>query len=148
MNYAHDSGVMINRCMSCRGIWLQSGQLERLARYRAGTPAIRSLENAMAAEIRKSDRWQSARRVLRSRLLSGIVVGFILLIAWLATGYSYGVLRLASGLLFPLVCIWFPDAMGNLTRRRITHPSHPDFLALAAWLVLLTVGVVLLIRWL
>ena len=153
-NYAHDSGVFINKCASCGGIWLQSGQLELLAQYRAGTPAIQSLGNAFADEIRRSNRWQFARRVLRSRLLSGIVAIVYLVVALLATANLESVLRLTAFLLLPMTCIWFPDAMGSLkgirlglVRPMITQSTPGDFVALGGWILLLCPVVVALIAW-
>jgi len=153
-NYSHDSGVFIKKCSSCGGIWLESGQLELLAQYRAGTPAIQSLANAIAGEIRRSNRRQFARRVLRSRLLSGMGAIGYLLVALLATPSLEPVLRLTAFLLLPVTCIWFPDAMGNLQgislglgRPMITQSTPGDFVALGGWMLLLCPLVVALIAY-
>ena len=143
-NYAHDSGVFINRCASCRGIWLLPGQLELIAQYRTGTPAIRVLENAFANEIRESNRLWFARHLLRSRLLSGIVaIGYICFVL-LTTGNLQSVVSMVLFLLLPVACIWFPDAMGDLKgislglgRPMITDKTPGDFVAIGGWLLLL-----------
>ena len=153
-NYAHDSRVFLNKCASCGGIWLESGQLELLAQYRAGTPAIQSLGNAFADEIRRSNRWQFARRVLRSRLLSGIVAIVYLVVALLATANPEPrrTALLLFSILLSMTCIWFPDAMGNLkgirlglVRPMITQSTPGDFVALGGWILLLCSVVVALI---
>ena len=143
-NYAYDSGVMIQRCGSCHGVWLEPGQLGLLARYQAGTPETRRLAEAFADDIQRSKRWQRARQVLRSRWLSGLVAGAYLLVAMIYAPSPEFMFRLISFLLFPLVCIWFCDAMGNLTgialglgRPMITRPTPGDIVAIGGWLVLL-----------
>ena len=155
MNYAHDSGVLINQCASCGGFWLESGQLELLAQYQAGTPAIRALGNAFAQEMRRSNRWRFARRVLRSRLLSAVVAIVYLVVASLVTANPGLVLRLTAFLLLPMTCIWFPDAMGSLKgislglgRPRITRTTPGDFVAFGGWILLLCPAVVALIAYL
>lgn len=118
-NYAHDSGVFINKCPSCSGIWLESGQLELIAQYRSGSPTIQRLGDAFADEMRASNRLRIARQLLRSRHLSGIVaIGYLIFIVFgmVVTGVWQFVFLLGF-LLFPMVFIWFPDgwatAMGG-----------------------------------
>jgi Zn-finger nucleic acid-binding protein len=151
-NYAHDSGVLIQRCALCDGFWIESGQLELLAKYRSGSPAIQRLSDALADEIRASNRLQFARRLLRSRLLSGMVASFYLLFVVLATGSLEAVVRLILFLVLPIVCIWFPDKIGNLkgislglARPMITHETPGDFVAIGGWLLLLCPAVALIV---
>ena len=151
-NYAHDSGVFVNKCPSCGGMWLEAGRLELLARYRAGSPAIQRLENAWAEEIRAANRWQFARGLLRSRFLSSIVAISYLLVVAVATASLYAVVISAICLVLPVACIWFPDAMGRrrgislgLLRPMITRTSPGDAIAVGGWLVLITVIVITLI---
>jgi hypothetical protein len=95
--------------------------------------------------MRASNRLRFAGRLLRSRLFSGIVAIASLLVVVLATGSLESVFSLFLFLLLPMVCIWFPDAMGNLTgislglaRPMITHTTPGDFVAIAGWLLLLS----------
>lgn len=143
-NYAHDSGIFIRRCDSCSGVWLEEGQLARIAGYRSGSPAARRLEAALADELRIANRWRLAVPLLRSRLLSGCVAIAYLLMALLGAGSLESAVRLALFLMLPLACIWFPDGMGSLTgvafglgRPTITHKTPGDFVALGGWLLLL-----------
>lgn len=149
-NYAYDSRVFVNKCASCGGIWLKPGQLQRLAKYRAGTPAVESLAHAMGDELCRGNRWRTARRLLRSRLLSGAVAAAYLIAAVVATGHPESVINLALFLALPIACIWFPDEAGSLTgiflgfgRPVITQKSPGDAVALAGWLLLLSLMVVM-----
>jgi len=155
VNYAYDSGVLINRCASCAGVWLQSGQLEQIARYRTGTPATRALADAMADEIRKSNRWRSVQRVLRSRVLSGSVAATELFAALLMAGNLKPLYSMVRFLWLPIMCIWFPEFMGSirnislgLGRPMITHSSPGNFVVLGGWLLLLAPVLAFLATWL
>jgi len=152
VNYAYDSGVFINKCQTCSGVWLAEGQLERIVSYRAGTPATKALANAMAAEICVANRWQRLRGIIRSRSLSSIVAVIYLLVALFATGDAEVVFRVFIFVLLPLACIWFPDAFGNLRgislglgRPAITQTTPGDFVAIGGWIVLLCPAIVILI---
>jgi hypothetical protein len=46
-------------------------------------------------------------------------------------------LKMLLGMLLPLACIWFPDAMGDYAGGRITSPSHPSFDWFFGWVLLL-----------
>ena len=41
--YAHDSGVFLQRCNDCQGHWIEGWQVPKLADYVAGNPAINRL---------------------------------------------------------------------------------------------------------
>jgi len=157
-NYAHDSGVFINRCTACGGTWLESGQLALLAKYRAGTPAINAPGQAMADDLRSSNRWLRVRRVLRSRLLSGIIA--IAYTAYAATVAADPDIMLRPGtyrlrgfmvaIWFPVLCIWFPDAMAkgalHSFRGPLIDPRTPgDCVAIVGWIALLAPAVGILI---
>ncbi len=144
-NYAHDSGVYINRCDRCDGIWLERGQLELLVQYRSGTTATRALADAWAGELRGRSRVRFARQLFRSRVLSGTVAAVQVIGQFVATGDLYLTLSLLVTLLFPLLCIWFADALGNLKGVAFFGPGHPrinrttpgDFVAIGGWVLLL-----------
>lgn len=142
-NYAHDSGVYINRCARCDGVWLERGQLDLLVQYRIGTPATHALADAWSQELRGRNRKLFIRQVLRSRVLSGTVAAALLLDVIFATGDPYVAASLFVFLLFPLLCIWFADAMGNRqgmpfgpARPGITRTTPGDFVALGGWFLL------------
>ena len=149
-NYAEDSGVFINRCAGCHGVWLESGQLELIAQYCRGTPAMNALVNPLADEARRARKWQVLRETLRSRLLSGVVALTYLLVALLSTGKLEAVFGMTRFLLLPMFCIWFPDAMG---RRKgvsiglgcpvITETTPGDCIAFGGWLLLALPAVVM-----
>lgn len=148
-NYAHDSGVLINKCPSCAGLWRESGQLDLIAQYRSGSDAIQRLGDAVVDEMWGSERTRFLRRLLRSRLLSGGVAIFYLLASILSTARLESAFSMLLFLLLPMACIWFPDAMGNLRgvsfgfgRPKITHSTPGDFVAVGGWLLLLAPVVV------
>lgn len=143
-NYAHDSGVHINRCGDCDGIWLEHGQLELLVQYRTGTAATQALADAWSSELQGDQRRQLVRQLLHSKLLSGIVAAVQVVGQFVVIGDQFSTLALLVALLFPLICIWFADALGNLTGfalykpgPRITRTTPGDFVAVGGWLLLL-----------
>ena len=143
-NYSHDSGVLLQRCHRCGGVWLLPGQLEQLIRYRDSTPAIRALDAALVEEAARANHWGAARDFPRSRLLSGIVAATYVVFVLSGGGGWPAVVGLAVFLLLPMSCIWFPDALGNLTgvsfglgRPSITHSTPADFVAIGGWILLL-----------
>lgn len=143
-DYAYDSGVSLKQCTACQGVWVESGQLQLIAHYRVGSPAIQGLGKALGDEIRAANRLRVARSLLRSRALASMVAITYLLVAWWAKGTVEPVLRLLAFLPIPLMCIWYPAAMGNLTgvalglgRPVITEKSPADVVAICGWLLLL-----------
>lgn len=152
INYAHDSGVFIRKCAACEGIWLAPGQLERIAGHRLGSPAVQRLAAAITADMQRAKRWQFARNLLRSRVLSGIVVLGYVAAVWLGRGDAVAVFRIVRFLALPLACIWFPDALGSrtgvsfgLARFSISRATPGDIVALAGWILLLCPIAVVLI---
>lgn len=140
-NYSYDSGIFLNRCPSCEGIWVDPGELRRLAQYAKGNPAIQAFAKELALHNKKKT--SRFHRFLTSRPLSGCVAGFYFAIAWIFGGAEMAV-KVVSFLLLPLACIWFSDAMGNctgfltFTRPAITEKSPGILVAFIAWLLLLS----------
>lgn len=148
-NYAHDSGHLINKCEACGGVWLEKGQLELIAQYRRGSPAIRQLGDSMAADIQRQNRTALASSILRSRLLS-VAVAIVLLflnvnvfhieLPWRRHGR---VARRVVFYLITLVGIWFPDEVGRYKPRwmglprNVIHEDTPgDMVAFVSWLLM------------
>ena len=141
-NYAYDSNVFLNKCPTCHGIWADQGEIERVARYLKGNPAVNRYAESLANKV-AGDREQGiVSRLLQSRLLSGIVAS-VYLCAAIATGDARIILNMTICLIFPLACIWFSDAMGSYTgilsfpRPAITRRTPGFFIALAGWVLLL-----------
>jgi Zn-finger nucleic acid-binding protein len=135
--YAYDSGIPINRCPACHGVWLQQGQLQRLVNYRLSSPELNASVNSIADDFATMGGWVRGSELAKSRVLSSAVAAAILMIVFVVTRRFDVVLRLLTFLLLPMVCIWFPDAMGNLTgislgiaRPRITG-KKPGWILLA-----------------
>lgn len=151
--YAHDSGIPINKCSQCQGVWLQNGQLRRLINYQLGTPKLNSLANSIADEYAAANRRFRLLELVKSRVLSSIVVALILLLVFVSTGRLDAVVRLFGALIIPIACIWFADAMGNLTgvslgidRPYITEKSPSIAIAIAGWFLLATFVLIMIFR--
>ncbi|MEQ1907116.1 MAG: zf-TFIIB domain-containing protein [Pirellulaceae bacterium] len=143
INFSHDSGIFLKKCGACEGVWVDSGQFELIAQYRAGTPSIQRLGAACADVVRTSNKLQFAQGLLRSRLLSGFVAVGYLSFVLVAIGSLHLFLSMILFLLLPMTCIWFPDATGNLKgvslglgRPIISETTPGDVVALCGWLLL------------
>ena len=141
-NYAYDSNVFLNKCQTCHGIWADQGEIEHVARYLKGNPAVNRYVESLAKKV-VSDREQGlVSRLLRSRLLSGIVAS-VYLCAAIGTRDARTILNMIAYLTLTLACIWFSDAMGSYTgilsfpRPAITRRTPGIFIALAGWILLL-----------
>jgi len=137
--------VMIDECPTCGGIWLDSGELERIRadhasaanRQRAVVKAFeeRAISDRMALIDKQVDSifpfatW-------RSRVASGAVVALYLGLALRYSSLDFAAKMLRFSVL-PLICVWFPDALGNLVGGRITKKSPRSFVWFLGWVVLL-----------
>ncbi|MGE5245684.1 MAG: J domain-containing protein [Betaproteobacteria bacterium] len=80
----------------------------------------------------------------RSRAASSAVALLYVAAAW-RTG---GSVRVVSFCVLPLLCIWFPDVLGEHVGFRITKPSPPAFVWFFGWVLLLVPLIALGIVWL
>ena len=149
INYAHDSGVFIQRCSPCDGVWLGVGQLERIVSYRSSTPSVRRLGDAFSEELSASKRVSLASKLLRSRTASAIVA--VIWFAILASPAGDALVPFfrkknaylmcsAFGDFLALACIWFPESVCDflrVNRRADQNYMPPDLLAFMGWLLLL-----------
>ena len=53
-NYSYDSGIILDRCHACGGVWADATETEALARYVKGHPKLDRLADSMAAHVRDS----------------------------------------------------------------------------------------------
>lgn len=139
VNYAGDSGIMISRCHRCSVTWLRDGQLESIARYRAGTPAIRRLEKSLSAEMR-SEAWRrQLAGLIMSRPASGIFAAITVTVAVFARPDGRAIAANIILVLLALVWIWFAHHFGRyfLHRGMPMRPTPPFFVALGGWLFLI-----------
>lgn len=146
-NYAYDSNVFLDRCAACQGIWADPGEVETVARYLKGNPAVnRYAQSFMQGAV--AERKQSwIGRLLRSRVLSGTVAASYIG-AIVAYGDEEAIWSMVLFLLLPLACIWFSDAMGSHTgfpavsQPSVSRPSPGILVASTGWIVLLLPGVI------
>ena len=150
-NYSCDSDISILRCGSCRGVWLQTGQIHQLASCRNGSQKVDGLARAIVKDSNASRILERVEDGLRSRLVSS---GFaiLLLVVLALNGCSFRVVsRFATYLIFPMLCIWYADILGNMTgfsfgigRPIVTERTPAMAVALGGWVVMLTVFVMVL----
>ena len=141
-NYSYDSNIFLNKCPTCHGVWADRGELEYVVKYLKGNPAVNKYAESFAKKLVKERKQRLVSRLLKSRLLSGIVA-LVYLGAAIADGDPEFIVTMAIGLIFALACIWFSDAMGgyrgllSLPRPAITKKTPGIFIALGGWLLLL-----------
>ena len=75
-----------------------------------------------------------------SRMISGLIAILYLVSAWL-TGGGQSAVPVLLFIILPLLCIWFPDAMGQytgafLSRTPISRPSPTGFVWFLGWVLL------------
>lgn len=153
VDYAYHSGIVINRCNRCLGVWLSRGQFDQISQYGVGTPTANRLAANHIDVIKDANRRQFGRDLLRSRFVSGFVA-VIYLVTAIVFGTPEITLKLVRFLLLPLLCIWFADGIGNLTgislglgRPVITEKTPGDFVAIGGWLLMLCPVFVALVAW-
>lgn len=141
-NYAYSSNVFLNRCPSCSGVWADSGELEGVAEFLKGSPAVNRYAEELGKKVIKDHSENRVIRLLKWRPLSGTVALLYLLLAVFFDQLE-GVLRMGLSLLLPLSCIWFSDLLGNYAgkfmgfRPAITEKTPPSFILVAGWFILL-----------
>jgi len=144
--YAHDTGIPILKCFRCSGVWLVAGQLETIFEYRNGPHKTDKLGQAMAESYARSNALIGVADLIKSRILSLIFAVVILLFAVFMGTDIPRILRLIAFLILPMACIWFSDAMGNLTGIRlglacptITQSTPGIAVALGGWILMFAV---------
>ncbi len=141
-NYAYDSNVFLNKCPTCDGVWTDAGELDGVARYLKGHPAVNRYAASLTQSIEIKRRRARYTNWIYSKPLSG-GVALLYIVLSLSTRDASIIFRTGMFVILPLACIWFARQMGgyrgllSLPRPAITQPSHPFFVALAGWLVLL-----------
>ena len=141
-NYSYDSNVFLNRCTMCQGVWTDTGELERIAKCIKGNPAVNRYAESLTKELTNECKQSMMSRLLKSRILSGIVA-LLYLAGAIVVGDLEIIWKMAMFLILPLACIWLSDAMGGYsglnfaTRPAITRRTPGVFIAFGGWLVLL-----------
>jgi Zn-finger nucleic acid-binding protein len=157
--------VTIDECPTCAGIWLDSGEFDRIQSEdtspEARSRAVRALFEAGAID----ERMELIRQQLPpdlpydnrwSRIMSSLIVVFYLVavselsMVWpvslltlafrLLTRSSFGeAWRVLAFCVLPLCCVWFPEALGGMAGDRGRSPRSCVFLL--GWIVLLLPGI-------
>ena len=141
-NYSYDSNVFLNKSPSCHGLWADRGELERVAQHLKGNPAVNRYAESLASELHQSGRQSVVSRLLKSRLLSGIVA-LLYLGAAIVDGDSLVIGKITVFLILTLAFICYSDAIGGYTghlsfdRPPITQKTPGILVAIFGWILLL-----------
>lgn len=54
-NYGYDSGIILDRCHACKGVWVDGDEVQRLAQYVKGHPKLDRLAASVAAHTREAE---------------------------------------------------------------------------------------------
>ena len=141
-NYAYDSNVFLNKCPTCHGLWADKADMQRIAQYLKGNPAVNRYAESLVGAVVKEREPSRLSRLLRSRTLSGSVA-LIYLLAAGVSGKTDILMRVAIFLILPVSSIWFSDAIGGYTgvmsfpHAAITRKTPGFAIAVAGWILLL-----------
>jgi Zn-finger nucleic acid-binding protein len=160
--------VTIDECPTCAGVWLDSGELERIRservpaedRRRAVVRVFeeRAIDDRMALIAEQLD-MSAPYATWRSRVASSVIAALYLGLAAAGPFNAYSsvadLARVLGFCLLPLACIWFPDELarrgGRWTFRGLTsgrRASPRSFVWFVGWVVLLLPVTVVAILWL
>ncbi len=68
-NYGYDSGIILDRCHACKGVWVDANEAQALAQYVKGHPKLNRLADSMAAHVRENEEWKQDTRVAGATVL-------------------------------------------------------------------------------
>ena len=151
-HYAHNSGIMLHKCVHCSGTWLLAGQLQQLVSYQACSHSRDDLAAAMAAEMARRSRVSILRRLLQLRVASGMVAALTILSVYLLHQDIATAAGFAVATLFPLTCIWYADYVGNLQgvtfgfRGQIYGETPTLFVLIGGWTLLVAIAFAAVVR--
>jgi Zn-finger nucleic acid-binding protein len=156
--------VTIDECPTCAGVWLDSGEIERIQPGQMSDDARRQAVRELFEEGAIDERMALIRRQIeeelpydnsRSRIVSSIVVAFyivaiskfkmvwpvpLLIFAFRILSRSYsskaGFSMVLAFCVLPFVCVWFPEELGELADGRFKK-SPRSFVWFLGWLVLM-----------
>lgn len=140
--YAHDSGVVVQKCKVCNAIWIENGQLKELARHRQGTPAERNKASVLAENLQLKSQpprflGKMTRMLLTSKWFSLAVAAACVAFCGYRGGV-FGAVRMAIVAVIALFAIWFSELIGRTyTYKYEWSPIPGDIFVLFGWLLLL-----------
>jgi Zn-finger nucleic acid-binding protein len=137
--------VTVDECPTCAGIWLDSGELQRIrAEYHSkaarSQAAREDFEEALVGDrmalMRKEI--QTPYDTSRSRIVSSLLVVFYFVVAYKLSGAEAAMTRLYVCIV-PWACVCFPEVLGAAISPILgTAKTSPrSFLWFFGWLVLL-----------
>lgn len=149
--------ITVDECPTCGGVWLDSGELERIRAEYDSEGSRRLAARGGFEEILVADRMALFGRQLeeqlpydtsRSRIAASILVVFHLLLAVNAGGAG-ALARWLGASIVPWACVCFPDAMSGHIGPvlGVSKTSPRAFVWFFGWLVLLLPEIQLAILW-
>ena len=116
-NYYCDSGILLDKCPSCEGIWADRGEIRKAAKYTKGDPLERYGKASVATQMRylASSDPRIAVYVRRSRFVALGIAGLCLVFGFLFGGLDT-LSRVFLDVLVSLTCIFFGGELSRLIR--------------------------------
>jgi len=136
--YSYDSQIPIHKCSSCDGVWLVAGLIDDLVRYRQGNRETNRREQALRSdhEADQNELGNRLDRCLRSRLWS-FLTGLLMIAIFALNSGAVGVISYVPILVIGLGSIWYCDFLQYWKSWRIRYTTHPLWIAVGGWMVLL-----------
>jgi Zn-finger nucleic acid-binding protein len=142
-DFAYDSGVLVNECPACRGVFLQKGEFEQIAAFKAKLAAA-AMESARYATRPPVEQPERLLELIQSKKLFVSAIVVLLCLAMAITGrVADTVATLGVRMIFPLICFWFADSFGKYFGLRFgpfrfpaREPTPAIAIAIVAWFCL------------
>lgn len=143
-NFAYDSGVLINECPACRGVFLQRGEFEEIAAFKARLAEVarqRGQFTKMLPPVEQPDRfseWITSKPLFLSTFVVLLCLAMAITGRVIVTLATFGIY-----MIFPLICFWFADVVDGIHGLRFGHfrtsvkePAPGIAIAMVAWFCL------------
>ena len=73
-NYAGDSGIYLDRCEDCDGLWLDAGELRSVAIFLKGTRKLNRMGESLSDDLRRVQDFEEQMKWWRFDLIGQIPV--------------------------------------------------------------------------
>jgi Zn-finger nucleic acid-binding protein len=144
--FSANRAVTVDECPTCAGIWLDSGELQRIRAEYDSEDARKRAAQLCFEQIVVGDRMELMRKEIgdelpydtsRSRVAASLLLAFYLIVAFKFGGIGAALTRL-YGCLVPWACVCFPDAFGVAISPVLgtTRESPRWFVWFFGWVVL------------
>jgi Zn-finger nucleic acid-binding protein len=153
--FSPNRAVMLDECPTCAGIWLDSGELQRIRGEDDSKEARKRAAQLRFEEIVAGDRMALMREEIgadlpydttRSRLAASLLVAFYMIVGFMLGGAGAALTRLYVCVV-PWACVCFPDALGGFISPVLgtTRESPRWFIWFFGWVALFVPLILLVI---